>query len=321
MKQYKIIDSHDFSDCPVFISMDQLRLNNSLIIGCFENDNIVSIFVLIIKNKFFIKIGESLYKPFPIDTQEIIDGFISFIADNNFVDFLLPSPSHTPFEYYPKNSIKCNFGTYLLDLTQSKELLLSKMHQKHRNVIRNVAKKDFLIVENDLESVYQLFKDTMSRSNMSYPSLESLKKYLLLNDGSIYCATLWYDNLPQAAVWIKIDNLCAYYIHGGTLSKPLTGAMNYLHWHTILLMQKKGIKQYNFVGARINPIKNSKIEGMQRFKKRFGAELEIGFMWKIIFNSSKYSIYIFLIKIYSILTGKKYQIDIIDQELKKTTNS
>ena len=317
MKQYKAIDSHDFTDCPVFISMDQIRLNNSLILGYFENDKIVSIFVLTIKNKFFIKIGEPLYKPFPIDTQEIIDGFVCFISDNNLVDFLLPSPAHTPFEYYPKNSIKCNFGTYLLDLTQSKELLLSSMHQKHRNVIRNISKKDFLIVENDLQSAYQLFKDTMSRSRMSYPSLEALNKDILLNDGSIYCATLWYDDLPQAAVWIKVDNICAYYIYGGTISNPITGAMNYLHWHAIQLMKDKGLLKYNFVGARINPDKNSKIYGIQRFKKRFGAELITGYMWKVIFRRAKYFSYIYLLKIYSIFYGKKFSKDIIDQELSK----
>lgn len=317
MKQYKIIDRHDFTDCPVFISMDQLRLNKSLIIGYFENDNIVSIFVLNIKNKFFIKMGEPLYKPFPIDTQEIIDGFVCFISDNNLVDFLLPSPAHTPFEYYPKNSIKCNFGTYLLDLTQSKELLLSSMHQKHRNVIRNISKKDFLIVENDLQSAYQLFKDTMSRSRMSYPSLEALNKDILLNDGSIYCATLWYDDLPQAAVWIKVDNICAYYIYGGTISNPITGAMNYLHWHAIQLMKDKGLLKYNFVGARINPDKNSKIYGIQRFKKRFGSELITGYMWKVIFRRVKYFSYIYLLKIYSIFYGKKFIKDIIDQELSK----
>ena len=322
IKQYRIIDSHNFTDCPVFICMDELRCKeNSLILGCYEKETLISIFVLTIKTKLLLRIGQVLYKPFPLNTQEVIDGFVRFISEKNLVDFLLPTPSHTPFEYSPKNSIMCNFGTYILDLKQDEDLLLRNMHQKHRNVIKNVGKKDFFIVENEVETSFQLFRETMLRSKMSYPSYEGLKNDILCHGDSIYCATLWYDNLPQAAVWIKFDNSCAYYIYGGTCSKPLTGAMNYLHWHSILLMKGKGLIEYNFVGARINPEKNSKSEGMQRFKKRFGAKMTKGYMWKVLFNSTKYNAYIYLLKIYSIFHGKKYQPDIIDQELAQNSKT
>ena len=46
--------------------------------------------------------------------------------------------------------------------------------------------------------------------------------------------------------------------------------MNLLHWHAIRLFRALGVKQYDFVGARINPSKGSKQEGLVIFKERFG---------------------------------------------------
>ena len=56
----------------------------------------------------------------------------------------------------------------------------------------------------------------------------------------------------------------------------------------------------------------SKLEGIERFTKRFGTHMKKGYIWKYPYNNLKYNIYSLGFKI---LKDKKG--DIIDQENKK----
>ena len=66
------------------------------------------------------------------------------------------------------------------------------------------------------------------------------------------------------------------------------------------------------MGARINPEKNTKIHGIQDFKKRFGGTLIIGYLWKYDLNPLKRIIFSTLVYL---KTRKKIR-DIIDNEKK-----
>ena len=78
-------------------------------------------------------------------------------------------------------------------------------------------------------------------------------------------------------------------------------------------MKKRGVKWYDFVGARINPIPGSKQEGIQRFKSRFGGELKIGYLWKYSISPLKVRLYQTYIKLKN-SRSHSYTKDIIDQE-------
>jgi lipid II:glycine glycyltransferase (peptidoglycan interpeptide bridge formation enzyme) len=52
-----------------------------------------------------------------------------------------------------------------------------------------------------------------------------------------------------------------------------------------------GIPRYDFVGARINPEKGSKQAAINSFKKRFGAELVEGYMWKYSLRPTRALVY------------------------------
>ena len=65
-------------------------------------------------------------------------------------------------------------------------------------------------------------------------------------------------------------------MHGGSISKPLAGAMNLLQWEAMCFFRKLGVRYYNFVGTRIDPEPGSKQEGLSMFKQRFGGELKRG---------------------------------------------
>ena len=80
-------------------------------------------------------------------------------------------------------------------------------------------------------------------------------------------------------------------MHGGSIPKPQAGSTNLLQWEAIRLFRRLGVRQYDFVGARTDPKKGSKIEGIMRFKRRFGGQLIQGYMWKYPFRPFKYYLY------------------------------
>ena len=88
--------------------------------------------------------------------------------------------------------------------------------------------------------------------------------------------------------------------------------MNLLHWEAIKYFKEKGIKRYDFVGARISPEKGSKLEGIQRFKSRFGPTLKRGYLWKKNINPLKTNLYNFLVLIKTL----NCKGDVVDQERK-----
>lgn len=321
--QVKLLEKSELIQKDMFFFIENKYLNtieNIKIIHFYEDEKLISILPIEIKKKLFFNIGRLLYEPYPHFNQKIIDELIYFLKKEKLVHFLLATPNYIPFSFYPKNSSHCEFGTYRLNLKDSVDDLFKNLHSKHRNVIRKCDKENLIIIKNEqniLKECYELFKETMDRSNMEYPSFKYLNNLFLKMPENIYFSVVYYNNIPQGAIYLFYTKQRSYYLYGGSISKPFTGAMNYLHWDAINNLKLNGVQCYDFVGARINPIKGSKTEGIQRFKLRFGASLYKGYMWKYIFNKPMYFLYILILKLLSFKNGTKYNGDIIDQENNK----
>ena len=231
------------------------------------------------------------------------------------VDYIKQPMAGALFNAYPEKSKECYFGTYLIDLKKDVEDIFSEIHSKHRNVIRK-ANKDGVVIKkgfNFIDESYNLIEQTYKRQNKKPIKYE---KYLeevinLKNNSQIYIS--FYNGEAQSCAFIVYTKHSAYYLHGGMCSKPATGANNLLHWTAIKDMKEKGVSIYDFMGARVSVERESKLYGVQLFKKRFCKELSTGYLWKYVINKKKY--YFFLI-IQFIIKRKKTE-DSIDQERKK----
>ena len=119
-----------------------------------------------------------------------------------------------------------------------------------------------------------------------------------------------YQGVVQGCAVIPFSSHSAYYVYGGSIPEPLTGATNLLHWEAIRQFRELGVKRYDFVGVRINPEKGSKQEGLMMFKQRFGGQLVQGYMWKYSLHPLKYAVYSLAVRF---LRGG----DIVDHERHK----
>jgi hypothetical protein len=253
------------------------------------------------------------YAVSPEEKREFLQDVVRYASEFMKIDSIVQPPSHAVFEVPPAGSISVPFGSYRIDLSQSSDDMWNNVHSKHRNVIRK-AEKCSVVVKSGiahLEVAADLVSKTMQRSGLESHYVECLPEKLTDQIKAYICE---HDGQLQGSAIFLFSKKSALYMWGGSVDNPFTGAVNFMHWNAILDFKRMGVKCYDFVGARINPVPGSKTEGLQRFKSRFGASLYQGFLWKYPL-SWKCRYYGFLKKGYLRLKNKSAE-DAIDQELR-----
>ena len=301
-----------------------------------ENKNIMVIYdeflnsvVCSCWNNKFLKNIQPLYPPLnktaqrlsEVQEKQFLDNFISFVTIKKLYHRVLQTANSAIFQTSPTGSTYVPFGTYYLDLEKhTEEELLINQHHKHRyNAVYAQRKGVELKFGYDVISDFHaLYKETMDRSSMYFESINYFKELFEYMKDNVICVVAYYNNIPQGGLFIPFSNFAGFYVYGASSGEmTITGTINYLHWNTIKLLKQKGVKRYDFVGARLSDVANTRLSGIQQFKERFGASLEKGFMWKKDIN--KFYCYVFdlLMRVNYKIKYTKPLLDIIDQELLK----
>jgi hypothetical protein len=245
------------------------------------------------------------------EEREFLNGAIEHFRAAR-MDMIIPPTTNTIFQAYPEGAIAAPYGTYIVDLTETEETLWTRMHSKHRNVVRNASKKGVQIREGleFLDTAYELVRDTVKRSRLGFMDRRAFGRYVDSLGDHVKVMVADHEGTIQGCAVIPFSLHSAYYVYGGTIERPLTGAMNLLHWEAIRQFRSAGVHRYDFVGARIDPDSGSKQAGLAMFKERFGGTLVRGFMWKYPFRHLKFAAYSLAVRL---LRGG----DVIDQERHK----
>lgn len=227
-------------------------------------------------------------------------------------DMIIPATTNTIFRTYPDGADAAPYGSYIIDLTQPEETLWGNLNTSHRRNIRQ-AQKNGVEIKSGIEyadTAYELVRDTFKRSDMGFMDHKVFARYVRSLEKNVLILIAKSQGVVQGCVVIPFSMHCAYYVYGGSIPQPMTGAMNLLHWQAIKQFHEIGVKQYDFVGVRINPEKGSKQEGLMTFKQRFGGQLHQGFMWKHSIRPLQYAVYSLAVRL---LRGG----DIVDAERHK----
>lgn len=224
-------------------------------------------------------------------------------------DMIIPATTNTIFRTFPEGSVAAPYGTYIIDLTQPEDILWSSLSSSHRRKIR-LATKEGIEIKGGLDylrTAYDLVRATFKRSRMGFMSFEAFRRYVLSFGENVKILIADHQGITQGCIVVPYSTHSAYYVYGGSIPEPATGATNLLHWEAIRLFHYMKVKSYDFVGIRINPKKGSKQEGLMHYKQRFGGQLVQGYMWKQALSPVKFAIYNLAV---SLLRGG----DIVDQE-------
>ena len=231
-------------------------------------------------------------------------------------DLIIPASTNALFRTYPDNATVAPYGTYVIDLRQSEEILWKNVHSKHRNVIRNARNKGVRILSGMeyATTAYRLIRETFKRSSLPFMSHYTFERMILGLGENVKIFVADCNGVVQGCAVIPFSKQGAYYNYGGTVSEPLSGATNLLQWEAIRYFRALGVNCYDFCGVRINPEKGSKAAGLMMYKERFGPQLLQGYMWKYSLNPLKSAIYSWAIRV---LRGG----DIVDRERHKLRTS
>lgn len=253
------------------------------------------------------------------DIVSFLDGVIIEL-ENCGVMWTKQTENQALFMEAPTKCLKVPYGSHVVDLTLDEETLWKNLHSKHRNCIRNAQKLGMQIVTGITDEIkkdfYRLDKITWDRSNKRSYTKDNLERLIKCDSDNVLIYLVIYNNEVQGGAAFYYNKEMSYYLYGASIDCPKTGAMNFLHWTSMMDMKKNGVKKYSFVGCRINEDKDSKQHTMQRFKQRFGGKLVVGVKFKCIMSPNAYSLYRML---YYAKNNhfKQCDLDIIDEELPK----
>lgn len=227
-------------------------------------------------------------------------------------DIIIPATTNTIFRVYPAGADVAPYGSYVINLHENEDALWKNIERITRQNI-NIAKKKGVCIYSGfehLDAAYSLIRDTFRRSKLPFMSYDLLKRYVqgLGEYGKIVIAE--HEGVLQSCVIYGFSNYCAYAVYGGNIPNQTKGANKLLHWEAVRLFKNLGVGRYDFVGARIDPEKGSKAEGINLLKKHLGGQLIQGYIWKYSLRPVRALAYAIAVRL---LRGG----DIVDQERRK----
>jgi hypothetical protein len=248
------------------------------------------------------------------EEKSFLNNVIGYFRSIN-ADMIIPATTNSIFRTYPDGAVAAPYGTYTIDLCQLEETLWGNLNSSHRRKVRLAMKQGVQIRSGKeyIDAAYVLVRDTFKRSKLGFMSEKAFRNYVLGLDEQVKIFIAEYNGSIQGCVVIPFSQHSAYYVYGGSIPEPVTGAMNLLHWEAIRQFRGLGVQRYDFVGVRINPEVGSKQEGLMLFKQRFGGQLIQGYMWKYPLHSLKFGVYSLAVRF---LRGG----DIVDHERYKLNN-
>lgn len=249
--------------------------------------------------------------------KDFLNKVVDFIGKEKLCDWIQSPPNWAIFDQVPDKSISAPFGTYLIDLqTPTLEEIFANFRKDCRNNIRKAEKEGLEVRRgNDqLPQVYELLENVAKKGRQFLYSYDYYKEYLQHFKNNVLLYVTYQDDEPQIGKLRLVSRYSSYGLGAGRIDSPAKGAGNLTTWVEIQELKDLGIQYYDFVGARIDPVKGSKQFNIQLFKESFGAELKRGHLWKHNYSEPKFFAYDSLLRVKLAFSGVHFKGDIIDQE-------
>lgn len=308
-KQNNFLQSWDWGEFQKKLGYEIIR------VGFLENQELQIVATLIKKKLFFNKNyfycprGPVANNQLPIASYQLFFKEIKKIAKNKKISFLRFEPNIKLEIANCKLKIKRTLDiqprqTLILNLENSEEELLNKMHQKTRYNIRLAEKKGVKIIEaseKDFNEWWKIMSETSGRDGFRTHDKKYYQQMLTLKNIKLYLAK--YQNKFIAGNIVSFFGDTATYLHGASSNYYRNVMAPYLlQWHVIKEAKRQGCKYYDFFG-----ISEKKWSGVTRFKKGFsGKEINYPGTFDLVFDGFYYNLYSILRKIRRFFNVKKW---------------
>jgi lipid II:glycine glycyltransferase (peptidoglycan interpeptide bridge formation enzyme) len=210
------------------------------------------------------------------------------------------------------NTIKWNFrksgtnnlpsSTVFLDLTKDPESIRRAMKPKTRYNTELAIRRGVHVIETyDLETWYDLYKETALRNRLYLHNIEYFRTVLNIHTGNIQSPAevilliAVHDGQPLAAMILVISGSRATYLYGASSSQNRNLMAPYaLQWRAIKIAKERGCTEYDMFGVSPQPDPVHPLYGLYRFKTGFGGKIyhTLG-CWDYPFDAKAYEYFTF----------------------------
>lgn len=200
-----------------------------------------------------------------------------------------------------------DFGTYQIDLTQDVDTLFKGLSRNHRQNLKKAENEDIQISDlyspEDFPAIMDETYGSSSSHNYSQAFFVSLKESL--DEQLIVRTATDRDSTLIGFVLLVTDGNIAFALIRGQKRDAPRGTGQSLVWETLKHLKSKGIKTFDWCGAR-KSTEDRRLAGIYRFKKEFGGEF-VGCYYHVTrIRALKFSIYVFLRKLRSWIHDRRW---------------
>jgi len=164
-----------------------------------------------------------------------------------------------------------------IDLSQSEEELLKKMHPKCRYNIRLAARKEVTVEESDdLMAFYKILEKTGKRDKFNinpYKHYQAMIQKLAPKDKAKLYLACHKDKVIAGIIVTFIGNTATYFYGASDYKYRKLMAPYALQWTAIQEAKARNFKYYDFLGIADPEDKKDPLKGVTIFKQKFGGKL------------------------------------------------
>lgn len=195
--------------------------------------------------------------------------------------------------------------TWMLDLTQSEETILSHMKQNTRNICRNYRKKGLVYEQSsdpkDIAYLTSLLQQTanMNRITVHSDAYFTKQAEALVPIGAASLHLMKYQSEVIACALVYEDQTTSYYAHAASsFEHRKLNAATALLGEIIFDAKRKGKTLFDFYGIAPTDDSSHKWAGFTSFKKSFGGyERHYSDTYELPVRKASYSLYSLLRKL------------------------
>jgi lipid II:glycine glycyltransferase (peptidoglycan interpeptide bridge formation enzyme) len=255
------------------------------------------------------------------EEKKFLNEWVKFLKKSTSFHRIIQSYTMDVFSSYPDESIYAPFGQIYFDLEKyTEEELLNRFATRYKRYIKEIESAgDAIAIKTDkvqLDVLFKLYENLHKSQNLyhdNYAFMSSMYNSLAPNNCTV--TSIYYDGEIEGSLLVTHNSKEAYFLFGGaTYPTKSNGSIKYLHWEVVRKLKLQNVKKAILGGFRLSDVKGTKLNGIQEFKTRFGAEIKKGFLWKMDLNPSMAKMYDILISLQAKLKGNKIQPDVIDYE-------
>jgi lipid II:glycine glycyltransferase (peptidoglycan interpeptide bridge formation enzyme) len=260
----------------------------------------------------------------PGSDSEFLDEVLSICEKGKRIraDWVV-TQANAVFSTVPSRTDSLPWGSYIVDLTKSEAAIFETYDPKHKNMIRRAIKGGVVVkTTTDVAAIYNNVRETMVRQNLLYfPSQSYLSELQRRLGDKITFHIALHDNRIQGSAVVVHNHRGGFYYYGGSIAEPFPGALTLMQYEIMKELKRKDVPVYDLMGARMIIGDDSKIEGIQRFKRRFASGMRSGYCFRRIINPRRHKMLNTAMKIYFVLKGSHYEGDVIDVTRRSEMNA